>query len=90
MSELRVLIDETEIGSLFHDKGGKLRFAYDQEWRNTVDAVPLSLSMPLTATEYGHKTVTPFLWNLLPDREATLRQIADEHGATGNVARGQS
>ncbi len=80
MSELRVLIDETEIGSLSQDKGGKLRFVYDSEWRNREDAIPLSLSMPLTGTEFGHKTVTPFLWNLLPDREATLRQIAEEHG----------
>jgi serine/threonine-protein kinase HipA len=80
MSELRVLIDETEIGSLFQEKGGQLRFVYDSEWRNRVDAIPLSLSMPLTGSEFGHKTVTPFLWNLLPDREATLRQIADEHG----------
>ncbi len=80
MSELRVLIDENEIGSLFQDKGGKLRFVYDFEWRNRVDAIPLSLSMPLTGIQFGHKIVTPFLWNLLPDREATLRQIADEHG----------
>ncbi len=80
MSELRVLIDETEIGSLFQEKGGRLRFVYDSGWRNRVDAIPLSLSMPLTGTEFGDKVVTPFLWNLLPDREATLRQIAGEHG----------
>lgn len=80
MNELRVLIDEAEIGSLHQEKGGKFRFVYDIEWRNRADAIPLSLSMPLTGAEYGHKTVTPFLWNLLPDREATLRQIADEHG----------
>lgn len=80
MSELRVLIEEQEIGSLFQDKGGKLRFVYDSLWRNRVDAIPLSLSMPLTGVEYGDKAVRPFLWNLLPDREATLQQIASEHG----------
>ena len=79
MSELRILIDEQEIGTITQDRGGKLRFAYDQEWRNTNDAVPLSLSMPLTAAEYGNKEVESFLWNLLPDREETLRQIAAEH-----------
>jgi serine/threonine-protein kinase HipA len=79
MAELRVLIDEHEIGTITQDRTGKLRFAYDQAWRNTIDAVPLSLSMPLTAAEYGNKEVDSFLWNLLPDREETLRQIAAEH-----------
>ena len=85
MSELRVLIDETEIGSLSQDKGGKLRFVYDSGWRAREDAIPLSLSMPLTGTQFGQKTVTPFLWNLLPDREATLRQIAEEHDISARI-----
>lgn len=76
MTELRVLIDEEEIGSVFHWTAGRLRFVYDDEWRNRVDALPLSLSMPLTAKEYPHKAIEPYLWNLLPDREEPLRQIA--------------
>jgi serine/threonine-protein kinase HipA len=79
MSELRVLIDEEEVGSIFQGAAGKLRFVYDDEWRNRIDAVPLSLSMPLTAKEHLHKAIEPYLWNLLPDREETLRQIAAEH-----------
>lgn len=79
MTELRVLIDEVEIGSVIQGAGGKLRFVYDDEWRNRIDAVPLSLSMPLTAKEHPHKVIEPYLWNLLPDREETLRQIAAEH-----------
>lgn len=79
MTELRVLIDEEEIGSVFQEAAGKLRFVYDDEWRNRVDAVQLSLSMPLTAKEHPHKAIEPYLWNLLPDREETLRQIAAEH-----------
>lgn len=79
MTELRVLIDEEEIGSLHQGAAGKLRFVYDDAWRNRVDAVPLSLSMPLTGKEYPHKVIEPYLWNLLPDREDTLRQIAAEH-----------
>lgn len=86
MTELRVLIDENEIGSIFREKGGKLRFVYDREWRNTIDAVPLSLSMPLTRGEHSHKQVEDFLWNLLPDREETLRQIAAEHGISPRSA----
>ncbi len=82
MSELRVLIDEHEIGTLHQLQGGRLRFVYDDEWRNLVDAVPLSLSMPLTRREHPHKPVNAFLWNLLPDREETLRQIAAEHSVS--------
>lgn len=79
MTDLRVLIDENQIGTIHQGASGRLRFVYDEEWRNLVDAVPLSLSMPLTKTEHGHKQVEAFLWNLLPDREETLRQIAAEH-----------
>ena len=79
MTELRVLIDEQEVGTIHQGAAGKLRFAYDDTWRNLVDAVPLSLSMPLTAKEHPHRVIEPYLWNLLPDREETLRQIAAEH-----------
>ncbi len=79
MTELRVLIDENEIGTIHQMSSGRFRFVYDNEWRNIVDAVPLSLSMPLTRREHEHKQIETFLWNLLPDREETLRQIAAEH-----------
>ena len=79
MSELRVLIDEQAVGSLFQENS-RLRFVYDSDWRHDPASVPLSLAMPLTQAEHGHKTVDAFLWNLLPDREDTLRQIAAEHG----------
>lgn len=82
MSELRVLLDEQEIGTIHQERTGKLRFVYDDEWRNTIDALPLSLSMPLTRAEHGNKEVEAFLWNLLPDREDTLRQIAAEHNVS--------
>lgn len=79
MSELRVLIDDEEVGTILQGGAGRLRFTYDDAWRNRIDAVPLSLSMPLTAKEHPHKAIEPYLWNLLPDREDTLRQIAAEH-----------
>jgi serine/threonine-protein kinase HipA len=84
MSELRVLINEEQIGSIFQGAGGRLRFVYDQEWRNRIDAVPLSLAMPLTSAEHLHRPIEAFLWNLLPDREDVLRQIAQEHGIRSN------
>ncbi len=80
MSELCVLIDENTVGTIHQGQSGRLRFVYDVEWRNTVDAVPLSLAMPLTRSEHPHKIVSAYLWNVLPGREDTLRQIAAEHG----------
>lgn len=79
MTELLVLIDEEEVGTVHQGAAGKLRFVYNDVWRNLVYAVPLSLSLPLTAKDHPHKAIEPYLWNLLPDREDTLRQIAAEH-----------
>jgi serine/threonine-protein kinase HipA len=86
MTELCVLIDEEPIGSIHQEAGGRLRFVYNQDWRNRVDAVPLSLSMPLGSAEHPHRPVEAFLWNLLPDREDVLRQIAQEHGISSRNA----
>lgn len=60
------------MGSVQRDRTGRLRFAYDDGWRQRVDAVPLSLSMPLTRSEHAHASIDAFLWGLLPDHEQTL------------------
>ena len=73
--ELRVLINDREIGTIIQLKTGRFRFTYDDEWRASKLATPLSLSMPLTAKEHGDKAIMPYLWGLLPDNEATLSQI---------------
>ncbi|HVZ77662.1 MAG TPA: type II toxin-antitoxin system HipA family toxin, partial [Gemmatimonadaceae bacterium] len=51
---------------------GTLRFIYDDAWRASPDALPLSVSMPLSAAEHGHDTISAWLWGLLPDSERTL------------------
>ena len=52
----------------------RLSFVYDPEWRLNPEGYPLSLSMPLTAAEHGHKTVEAFLWGLLPDNDGILKR----------------
>ena len=52
----------------------KLTFRYEQAWQSDTDSFPLSLSMPLTATEHRHDVIEPFLWGLLPDNEGVLRR----------------
>jgi serine/threonine-protein kinase HipA len=64
----------TEAGRVTADRNGRYRFAYDDAWRRRTDAVPLSLSMPLAATEHPHKPVSAYLWGLLPDNEVVLQR----------------
>ena len=74
--ELVALLDGKEIGRVSRDARGRLRFIYNDDWRNAADAYPLSLSMPLGAKEHGHSVVEAFLWNLLPDNERVLARWA--------------
>src|SRR5262249_27716711 len=75
MADLRVFAQEEELGSLFLDRG-RIRLVYDEAWRNDPAGFPLSLSMPLWAREHGGNVVENYLWNLMPDREATLLELA--------------
>jgi len=71
-NELRVLIDGEEIGTVVQDGRGKFRFAYDDAYMRKKTAIPLSLSMPLTAATHDDKAIRPFMWGLLPDNDDTL------------------
>ncbi|HVY43695.1 MAG TPA: type II toxin-antitoxin system HipA family toxin [Hyphomicrobiaceae bacterium] len=70
--ELRVLIDGKEIGTVVQDARGKFRFTYDEDYRRKKTAIPLSLSMPLTAAQHDDKAIRPYMWGLLPDNDDTL------------------
>jgi serine/threonine-protein kinase HipA len=74
--ELLTLLNEAPIGLLSSDRNGKLSFEYDIAWRNAADALPLSLSLPLTRDRHNPDTVAAVLWGLLPDNENTLQRWA--------------
>lgn len=76
--ELIVLLGDNEIGWVRQDQRGKLTFTYDDEWRNRRGAYPLSLSMPLAASEHGHDVIDAFIWGLLPDNEFVLSKWAQK------------
>ncbi|MDQ8200304.1 type II toxin-antitoxin system HipA family toxin [Pelagicoccus enzymogenes] len=67
--ELAVYLNENRIGTLARLKGGKLQFAYDEGYQA---GVPLSYSMPIANRIHEDATVSPFLWNLLPDNTRLL------------------
>lgn len=62
--QLIVFLNESRIGALSRLKGGKLEFAYDEDYRS---GIPLSYSMSVADRIHADATVRPFLWNLLPD-----------------------
>ena len=83
---LTVLLAGTEIGALKQNRQGRLTFVYTDAWRMAPQAMPLSLSMPLTAAEHGNDVIEAYLWGLLPDNEQTIRRWAREfHVSARNV-----
>ena len=72
--ELTVLINSRIIGMIEQTAEGKFRFAYNEAYRQSATAIPLSLSMPLTASEHPDNVIRPFIWGLLPDNDETLNQ----------------
>lgn len=73
---LLVLLDEVVAGTLYRLAGGRLRFDYADAYRETPGSTPLSLSMPLQVRSHTERTVTPWLWGLLPDNDAVLARWA--------------
>lgn len=74
MTELTALLDGREAGTVVRRQNGRLKFTYSTQWRSTPGAYPLSLSMPLAASEHSHAAVDAFLWGLLPDNELVLQR----------------
>jgi serine/threonine-protein kinase HipA len=56
-----------------------MEFSYDESWRDTAEARPLSLSLPLTLDTLAHKgaTVEAYFDNLLPDSEPIRRRLQE-------------
>jgi serine/threonine-protein kinase HipA len=82
---LVVLIGGRRAGVVTMDTAGRFSLTYDEVWRETRSATPLSLSMPLVQREHGDAPVRAFLWGLLPDREQVLERWAQTfHVSAGN------
>lgn len=82
MNELRVLIADEEVATIYQTGGGKLRLVYDDDWRWRADAFPLSLSMPLARAEHKHNTIKNFLWNLLFEQHQAREELGRRFGVS--------
>lgn len=77
--QLAVISNGTLVGVLTQEaRTARLEFEYDETWRDTDGAYPISLSMPLVQRTYGDTAIRSVLSGILPDRRATLEQIARE------------
>ncbi|NKY35046.1 type II toxin-antitoxin system HipA family toxin [Nocardia speluncae] len=79
MSDLLVVLGGRVAGAVTH-AAGRPRYTYLDDYASEPEATPLSLSMPVApARTYDHRTVSPWLMNLLPDdanvRENLARQL---------------
>jgi serine/threonine-protein kinase HipA len=84
--ELIVLLSDREVGRVRQDQRHRLKFIYNDEWRETGGAYPLSLSMPLAASEHLHDVIEAFMWGLLPENELVLERWAKKFQVSARSA----
>ncbi len=70
-------------GLLEKETGGALSFAYDKDWLDWPDAIPVSISLPLSERVWRGAPVVNVFENLLPDAEPVRRNVAERLGAEG-------
>lgn len=74
---LLVLLDDQVAGAVDRDRAGRLTFSYDDSYRTSPVATPLSVSMPLQVRVHPDRIVMPWLWGLLPDNDRVVRRWAE-------------
>lgn len=81
-AELVVLLGDRRAGTLRQDRDGTIGFAYEEAWRTSGNASPISVSLPLVRREHAGEVLLAYLWGLLPDNEIIL----DAWGRRFNVS----
>lgn len=76
MAETLAAVANQRVMGTLRRAQGRLTFSYDSAWRADAEAFPLSLSMPLAATDHGHTPIEAFLWGLLPDNDRVIERWA--------------
>ena len=82
-SPLQVLINNRLVGHLEKAASGATSFRYSEEWLAWKHRFAVSLSLPLTPQTYRGAPVAAVFDNLLPDRDAVRRRVAERMGARG-------
>jgi len=79
---LRVFMDGLFCGQVQQSDSGDVRFIYDEQYRSTPGATPVSLSMPLALAEHRKRVALPYLEGLLTDNDFARRAMADRFGVS--------
>lgn len=76
MSYLCVLLEGRVVAMATQDPRGGLTLTYEDDWRESEEGYPISLSMPLARRQHGDELLRPFLEGLLPDNAQILERWA--------------
>lgn len=76
MSHLCILLGGRVVATATQDANGGLSLTYEDDWRESDDGYPISLSMPLARRAHGDQVLRPFLEGLLPDNAQILEKWA--------------
>ncbi|MEM1335362.1 MAG: HipA domain-containing protein, partial [Actinomycetota bacterium] len=82
--ELVVVLEGEEIGRIDRDSSGRLTLTYAQDHRDSLDRTPLSVSLPRSSERHGDRSITPWLWGLLPDNDDVLERWGRRFGVSAN------
>ncbi len=80
---LDVLINGRLVGQLQKAASGAISFQYAASWLEWEHRFAVSLSLPLLPAAYRGAAVSAVFDNLLPDRDAVRRRLAERMGAPG-------
>jgi len=78
-----VYLNSVKVGALDRSGSGAISFAYDRDWLNHPNAMPVSVSLPLTDETFRGFSVINVFENLLPDAERVRKNVAERLGADG-------
>lgn len=74
-SHMGIYMNGEVVGRLTSLPTGQLQFIYAQEWLESANGRPISLSIPLTSQPYRGDVVENYLENLLPDAQTIKTRI---------------
>lgn len=81
-SRLDVWLGHRYAGQLSALDGRDLRFEYEPPYRDSSDATPLSMALPLTRAEHATPAVTGFFEALLPEQGPARERLELESGVS--------
>ncbi len=79
---LHVYMDGVFCGQVIQSKSGDLRFTYDEGYRQSLGATPLSLSMPLSLPEHRKRVILPYLDGLITDNGSARQAMASRYNVS--------